>query len=481
MPPLHDYPGHLARAYIMGELPHSEFLQRYYGYEWRFRHNIGADLLIVALAKVVSIEVAGRLVVAAIPVLTFAALAWIRIKVHGRIDSLIMLSAPFALSTWFGWGFINYCLSLAFALLAFAAWLEVRRAALLPRSAALLVLGLIVWLTHLSGWGVLCILVFAWEAQAAAAGRGRDLRGLGIAVLQAGLRCLPLAAPILIQLLSPDGGGLGLIHWDWNGKLHGPSWSLAFTWDRADRYCVLLFAGMTAVALLSRATIVSGGLALASVLLAAAYVLTPSSVLGATNVDLRLFTAFALVLSTALTWRTEPSKLFQGLAVGAVTLGAVAVDVGRFAYTAVAFQRYNVEIEQNLALIEPMPRGARVMTIVVDGLNGGRPPLTMLPAMSVVRREAFSNSQWEEDAGHTLVLKYWHEQPSIVGGETTIQDFDAAGQSTGALERLIAAEPLQRFDYVWIVNIHRAAPPQSERLDLVGQTARTALYRVVGQ
>ena len=50
-PPLHDYPGHLARIHIMHSLGESEFLQRYYEYHWGLRHNMGTDLLIFALAQ----------------------------------------------------------------------------------------------------------------------------------------------------------------------------------------------------------------------------------------------------------------------------------------------------------------------------------------------------------------------------------------------------------------------------------------------
>jgi hypothetical protein len=47
------------------------------------------------------------------------------------------------------------------------------------------------------------------------------------------------------------------------------------------------------------------------------------------------------------------------------------------------------------------------------------------------------------------------------------------------LNQLIAAEPLASFDYVWIVNTHRAGPVSNPALELSGATDRTALYRVI--
>jgi hypothetical protein len=74
---------------------------------------------------------------------------------------------------------------------------------------------------------------------------------------------------------------------------------------------------------------------------------------------------------------------------------------------------------------------------------------------------------------------YLSEGPALAGGEGAVVDLDAAGRSTGRLNQLIAAEPLTRFDYVWIVNTHRAGPVSNPALELSGATDRTALYRVI--
>jgi len=480
MPPLHDYPGHLARIHIMTQLGQSEHLQLYYDYAWLIRHNTGTDLLIFALAHVMPIEMAGRLVAAAIPALTLLGLAWLRIKVHGRCDSLVLLAAPYAMGVWFGWGFLNFCLAVALALIAFALWLDVRKWKLAQRSTALLAMGFTVWLAHLSGWGVFGLMVFAWEWVAAMDERGPTWRERMLALGDAVWRCLPLAAPLLAMAFISDGNGRPLgARWDGLAdKITAPLWSLAFTWDRADKYVVALLALLAGAAVLLRLMRVSWGLALAAGLIFAAYVISPSGLFGGGSVDVRLLTPFALVAASAIAWRKDVRAPWAMAAIGAITLAIAAVSIGRFAYTAAAFQRYNAEIAENLALIEPMPQGARVLGIVVDGLNSGRPPLTMLPSMAVVRRDAFSNLQWQADAGHTLTLNYPPANDPLAGIESTVVDFDANGQSTGAVNRLLAAEPLHRFDYVWIVNTHRAAPVTDERLELAAATERTALYRV---
>jgi hypothetical protein len=479
-PPLHDYAGHLARIHIMHSIGESEFLQRYYEYHWGLRHNMGTDLLIFALAHIMPIEMAGRLVVALIPTLTFVGLALVRLKVHGRIDSLILLSAPFVMGTWFGWGFLNFCFSIALALIGFAIWLAIRRWPLILRTGALLGIGFVVWLFHLTGWGTLCILVFAWEAAEALGSRWRDVRAVMGAGLQAAWRSLPLAAPLLIMAATVSGSGdLGIQFESPLTRLSTIQTSLAFTWDRVDRYCVFLLILAGAAAVFFRLTKISAGLALAAGLLFVAFLFSPAGIAGGGSVGDRLTTPLALIAATAVAWRTDLRSRMQLALVAGISVGLALVAIGRFGYTANAVQSYNREYARNLALIEPMPEGARVIVLVVDFMGSGRPSMTYLPNMAVVRRDAFSNMQWEEIAGHPLVLKYWREGPPVSGDEGLITGYDQAGQPTGMLQRVILEEPLDRFDYVWIVNSNRAEAPNLPQLELVGQTDRTALYRIV--
>ena len=58
-------------------------------------------------------------------------------------------------------GFLNYGLSLGLSLLAFALW--VRLEGWRWRWALFLPIGALVWLAHVSGWGVLGIMVFGYE------------------------------------------------------------------------------------------------------------------------------------------------------------------------------------------------------------------------------------------------------------------------------------------------------------------------------
>ena len=107
-----------------------------------------------------------------------------------------MLGNPFL------FGFVNYCLAVALALLAFAAWIALaeRRTAL--RLALLPPAVLAVWLAHAMGWAVLALLVAGFEGAALA--RRPTLAVLGRATVMA----LAFVPPILLTL-AWSGGGAG--------------------------------------------------------------------------------------------------------------------------------------------------------------------------------------------------------------------------------------------------------------------------------
>src|SRR3978361_74018 len=65
MPPLLDYPNHLARAFVLASLPDDTILARFYAPHWSIIPNLGFDLIAPALIHLLPVHVAGRLLIAA--------------------------------------------------------------------------------------------------------------------------------------------------------------------------------------------------------------------------------------------------------------------------------------------------------------------------------------------------------------------------------------------------------------------------------
>ena len=65
VPPLLDYPNHLARAFVLASLPEDAALGRFFAPHWTVIPNLAVDLLAPPLIHVLPVHVVGRLVIAA--------------------------------------------------------------------------------------------------------------------------------------------------------------------------------------------------------------------------------------------------------------------------------------------------------------------------------------------------------------------------------------------------------------------------------
>src|SRR5215470_1427129 len=64
VPPLVDYPNHLARMWILAHGAEISDLARNYAIHWRLLPNLGMDLVVPVLSRVMPIEEAGRVFIA---------------------------------------------------------------------------------------------------------------------------------------------------------------------------------------------------------------------------------------------------------------------------------------------------------------------------------------------------------------------------------------------------------------------------------
>lgn len=127
IPPLVDLPGHMGRYRVQLSIAEAAWLGQWYDFSWSLIGNLGLDLLIIPLSKLVGLELAVKLIVMIIPPLTVTGLLWIAREVHGRIPATALFALPLAYNFPFHFGFVNFSLSMAIALNLFALWLRLAR------------------------------------------------------------------------------------------------------------------------------------------------------------------------------------------------------------------------------------------------------------------------------------------------------------------------------------------------------------------
>jgi hypothetical protein len=163
LPMMPDTFSHMAGYHVESHIAESAYLQRYYAFDWQLIGNLGVDLVMVPLSRLLPTELVARIATGMIPPLTILGIYAVAKAAWGRIEAPALLALPFAWGFSFIYGFVNYHLALALALLVFALWIHCRS---LPFGAHLLLfvpLGMVVWVAHVAGWGALLVMVGGWQ------------------------------------------------------------------------------------------------------------------------------------------------------------------------------------------------------------------------------------------------------------------------------------------------------------------------------
>src|SRR4051794_31217976 len=164
IPPLIDLPGHMVAYKSEIDRAHSAYLQQWYTLHWAPMGNLGVNLLVIPLAKLVGLETAVKLIVLTIPPTTAAGFLWVAREVHKRVPPTALFAVPLTYCYPFVFGFLNFMLSMALCFLAFGLWLRLGRLERFRFRAALFVpISVAVWLAHTFGWGTLGVLACAAE------------------------------------------------------------------------------------------------------------------------------------------------------------------------------------------------------------------------------------------------------------------------------------------------------------------------------
>jgi hypothetical protein len=473
VPPLTDLPGHIGRYRVMlGDAPE---LERYYGFQWRLVGNLGVDLLVAGLGSWIGLEPAVKIVVIAIPMMTTGAILWVSRELHGRVSPFALFALPLAYSYPFHYGFVNFCLAMALALAAWALWLRMGRLGQRRARALLFIaIGLIVWTAHIMGWAMLCLFVFGGEWARARVGGARFVDGL----MKASIACLPLAPPMLALLLWRSGGDAAATEQFFNlvAKFKGLATVLCDRWLVFDMASLVLICLLIHAGVRGRGGSMDPAAAAAAGLAGLAFLLLPFALLGSAYADLRLL-PFAMIVALA---GIVPSAGNRRMTADRIALAGLAFFLIRTAATGASFVLYDREWDRELAAIDSIPRGARVLALVGDTCTQHWTSTRQIhiPALAVARRAAFTNDQWRMEGAPLLTVRlsgagYFAFDPS------QISVAEACGHNPNLIPQAQALAQFPRgiFTHVWLIRPH---VPASQRWGLtpIWSNGDSALYSV---
>ena len=476
IPPLIDLPAHMGSFHVALDAASSAALSKYFEFHWDVIGNLGVDLLVMPLAKLIGLEPATKAIVIMIPVLTVGGMLWTAREIHGELPPTIGFALPLAYCYPFVFGFVNYCLSMAFMLLGFALWLRLGRLEKLRRRAvAFATISVGIWLTHAIGWILLVVACGSTELHR----RIRKGERWPVAVVGSVISCAPLCGPLLIMVSLPHDLPSGTSGWflphelaRWLISLFRDRWA---AWDLA---AAALFFAILMVASARRGGMrLQSALALPALAMLVLFVAAPRSINHSDFVNVRIAPYALALLALAICTPQASALQRQGLAVV-----ASGFFVLRMATTTASMALYSADYSANLKALEHIQAGSAIVAFSPLSCEHGfaawrNPRVYHLPSMAIVRREAFVNSEWQIDGLQLLKVRYAAAKPfDSDPSELVTLGCDIAG--VRRLEAAIDAFPRPAFDYLWLLEIPRNAWPHDPALQLVWSKEDSALYRI---
>jgi hypothetical protein len=113
-PPMHDYPNHLARVFILAHLRDVPA----YEARWKPYPNLAMDAIVVPLQRDLDVDTASRIFLVSIPLLFLFGVHRLGRVLHGRPAPAAPLAAYVFFHTLYFYGFLNYVFGVGLFLLA---------------------------------------------------------------------------------------------------------------------------------------------------------------------------------------------------------------------------------------------------------------------------------------------------------------------------------------------------------------------------
>jgi hypothetical protein len=357
IPPLVDYPNHLARMWILVHRGDIAELAQNYVLHWRILPDLAMDCVVPALSQLMPVLEAGRLFIALTMAGLVAGTIALHRVLHGRFAIWPILSVLFVFNAVLFWGFLSCLFASAVYLFAFSGWIASRAWRPLPRLLLFAAVGAVLFLLHAFAFGLYGLSVASYEL-------GRRLQGRRLplgSLVSYTVVCLHFIPGLLLWYVS-----LGNVrsaytaYGDLSPKVYAlmaPATFGAYA-EALDRTIWLLVAIGLLFALSRRALRIVPEMRLPLAAMAVVAVLMPNWVNGSWGADFRLpvILPFLLIASTRL--EIASKQLVHVMAVIATVLfGLRVVAVSQ------SWQEYDRRFGEFRRASAVIPAGSRLLVV----------------------------------------------------------------------------------------------------------------------
>jgi hypothetical protein len=488
VPPLVDYPNHLARMHVLANWASDPALQQNYVVNWRLLPNMAEDLIVPLLARFMPLYAAGKVFVVLTLLSLLGGTIALRKVVVGRVGFWPVLTFLVLYNEALFWGFLNYLFTAGLAMAAFAGWIAMRARPAFLRIAVFATVAVALYVGHLFGLLIYALLVAGYELWRLRARPAPVRRQLGDWAV-AGAQFLVPAAHFLIWVArnaSTDGArtAFGTIA-DRFDVFAAP---VNVGLQAVDEAALLFLIGVWLLFLLSAGVRLAPPLRLPVLIVAVVTLAMPVYLSGVwgTHVRLPVVLACLLIAGAEVTrpaWRAEPF-------VAAAALFLIVIRTGAIAGEWRGVDRDIAELRQAMAAMAP---GARLLPVRDDAdIQAQRSPFYArqfwhMASLAVIERSVFLPTEF---TGHTMV----DAAPALrridtpagdpITPDMLIEDADAAtsrfplGHSLERYMRTFWVGWPQNFDYVLEFRFDKLRNPDPRHLVPLRRGSYFDIYRV---
>lgn len=480
IPPLTDVPGHLGR-FAVQTAPTGDPLLRYYGFHWLLVLNLASDLIVQLLYPSIDLLPLSWMICASTAFLTAFGITAIARLTNQQGATAIPWALLFVFNYPFLWGFLNFTLTFALSMLAFAAWMALDRWPL-PRALLFVAVPPMLLIGHgVAGIVGIGLIVSYTLGESAFVFSDRPIRTL----VQSSLPVLPSVGATLATLLlwklfaAPD---KGQTLWLFKRKTE----ALLMMLRDQNRFldvgtvaaCLVVgFAGWRWGARFRR------GAAASLLFVTTVFIATPSLISGSDRIDTRLAPLIPMLFFAMQDW-SEVRPRHRRLVMSAGFLLLVL----RLAVTTASFAEYDRDYHLELTALQHVPRGARILNLAeVDCVEASwrSHRLEHLSNLATLVRGAWVNSQWSIDGLQLLKVRYqpspdYFRDPSQLIWPARCVDFHdpLPHRVRHTLDEAVATLPLDRADFLWLVRARLPLNERDPRLRLIWADDISELYAI---
>jgi hypothetical protein len=457
LPPILDYPNHMARMHLLAALPGSADLARWYRVDWSPIPDLALDAIVPELARIMPVEQAMRLALAAILLGLAGGCVTLHRVAFGRWSFWPLAGFMLLYNRMLLWGFLNYLAGLALALWAIAAWLAIERRPAGLRAATGAVIATMLYFAHLAAFGCYGITILALSI----ALRAR-MPAIAVRAIPAFVSLLPAAALFLMSRTAGAPGGIA--YGNPLRKLDLPV-SIFDNYDRVldgATFVVLLVAVI--VGLARGALELHPRLRWSMLALLAAFLVLPSRLLATSGIDHRLPIAIALLFVAASDWSGLGGK---GRRIVAIALGATFL--ARLAVIGTVWREADLEYESLRPALAFIGTGDAVAVAASPrAVQAGGIPLYHFPTLAVIRRDAFVPTLFADPSQQPIAFTPAAARLAAEAAPARLWQYLARG----------AMPALPGYDDLMIVDPPRPFPAVSPPASILFDAPRLILIRL---